>query len=42
MEARGDKWKEYAVSKGNLKKKGGGGVVVVKIDETNGEVIHTR
>lgn len=41
MEARGDKWKECAVSKGNLKKKGGG-VVVVKIDETNGEVIHTR
>lgn len=40
MEARGDKWKECAVSKGNLKKKGGG--VVVKIDETNGEVIHTR
>lgn len=25
MEARGDKWKECAVSKGNLKKKGGGG-----------------
>lgn len=41
MEARRDKWKECAVSKGNLKKKKGGGVVV-KIDETNGEVIHTR